>query len=345
MSIPLTNAAKKVKLAVGRDGQVRKMHPSEKAVLRELADEAREADAGRTRIGARKLAELTGLSVRAVRYALAVLVTSGHISRAIEINGLPAVTTVHPVQLAGPAGPLFGEGELAADPPRPATATAPTEAPPAPELGDERTQIYAAWNAMAARAGLPGPVTPHAGRDAAVDKALAELKLWRVLAAVARIPDSDFLCGRNRKPEQGDWRATFDYVFKVETYGALANLKKLLEGNWHRGVAVPAEPPPPPPPIAEPATEPPGPDQAEFRMFRADLRRALGDRTFDNWVAALRWSRDGPNLVGWAQTPFLADFVATNFADRIRAVARATLGVSAPAGSVRIIHEREKVMA
>ncbi len=336
MSNRLINLAKTAKLAIGRDGAVRRMFPSERSVLRELADDARDADGGRSRLGAAAIADLTGLSVRAVRYAIAALVRSGHVSRQVTQNGMTAITTVHPVRLAGPAGPLFGEGEMQADPPRPATATAPTEPPPAPDLGDERTQVYDAWNAMAARAGLPGTVTPDAARDAAVDQALAEFKLWRVLTGIRRVHESDFLCGR-RHPGQSDWRASFDWFFTVRRHEGLKRLKQLLEGNWFADGPIPVEPPPEPMPTAPPRVAPPG----ELAGFVARVRARVGEKTFDAFAGDIVWSRDGADLIGQARTRFQADYVQTNFLELIRSEARARLG----AATVRIIHEREKVMA
>jgi hypothetical protein len=78
-------------------GVPRRPRPSERSVLSILADDAREHRGGRSDLGPAAIAKRSSLSIRAIRYALRVLVESGHISREAGEIGEVSTTMVHPI--------------------------------------------------------------------------------------------------------------------------------------------------------------------------------------------------------------------------------------------------------
>ena len=102
---------------------------------------------------------------------------------------------------------------------------------PLPPKGDDpvneivRNQIKDAWNLMAKDCGLSQvrELTPQ--RIRVLNTRLKDpvfVKGWK--EAIARIPSSDFLCGRSKDRE---WRADFTWFIKPES------VLKIIEGKYH----------------------------------------------------------------------------------------------------------------
>jgi hypothetical protein len=169
---------------------------------------------------------------------------------------------------------------------------------------------------MAEVAGLPGPVGRDVARRVAVEARLAAHGLWRVLAAVRKVGESDFLRGRKRATGQGDWRADFDWVFEVRRYSGSGHFQRLLEGSYTAD-AVPAGPEPEPPAIRE--TEQRAgpsiwPDGVEER-----LRGAVSARAWEAWFAPLRPVPGEVGLAAAAPSAFHADWLRQNFGPALAA--------------------------
>lgn len=72
-------------------------------------------------------------------------------------------------------------------------------------------------------------------------------------------------------------------------------------------------------PAAPSAAGPDGDDQAAWLRVRAALRIDSGDRNFESWLAPLALAGvDGDHVRLAAPSAFLADWIATNFADKLR---------------------------
>jgi len=256
----LVNLCKRITHCGGR-----KMRASEKAVLLTLADDARDHRQGRSSLTTRDICTITGLSPRAVGLAYVVLVEGELITREPGEPGAAIVSLVHPKEaptetksISAPASQSArGVAHIATpggnncqgsieykDITIDQYTNAGARAVDLEDGGFEPgpvDQVFDGWDRMAAAAQLPGPVGRDAARTVAVETLLASHGLWRVLAAVRKVGESDFLRGRRRAPGQGDWRADFDWVFEVRRYRASGNFQRLLEGSFTPD-AVPMQP-------------------------------------------------------------------------------------------------------
>lgn len=104
--------------------------------------------------------------------------------------------------------------------------TAPVRAPKVEDLLELKT-VADAWNAMAAKAGLPQVATLGKDRERTVRARLQEHGLDSVLVAIDRVGASDFLTGKV-EPKAGSqpFLASFDFVTGPK------NFRKLIEGNY-----------------------------------------------------------------------------------------------------------------
>lgn len=84
--------------------RVARMKPTERQVLVQLADDARDHLGGRSRLTTADLCQRTDLSERTIRRAYAALVDAGHITREPGPLGSATVTLVHP-NLSGAKAP------------------------------------------------------------------------------------------------------------------------------------------------------------------------------------------------------------------------------------------------
>ena len=269
----MSNRLYNLALRVGTVGG-RAMHPSEIAVLKELANDARDHLGGRSSLTTAQLAARTGLSPRSIRGGYRILSEAGLITREPGEPGAAVTTLVHPAKsadqasaaadaapvcapvaggaaIAGGAATIAGGGgnecrgsieykDITIDQYTNAGARAVDLEDGGFEPGPV-DQVFDGWDRMAEAAQLPGPVGRDAARTVAVETLLASHGLWRVLAAVRKVGESDFLRGRRRAPGQGDWRADFDWVFEVRRYRASGNFQRLLEGSFTPD-AVPMQP-------------------------------------------------------------------------------------------------------
>lgn len=331
-------------------------------VLHVLADEARGYDNDCSSLKTAEIAKRTGLSRRTIHRAYVVLAEAGHITR-LEIEpGAALKTRVHP-QLGGRAPDAeLAEGydrvsypsdtqshpqeyidktinhspsASAREPliegfrgPAPDTIPAAPEPPPMPPQPAEReldpvAQIIAAWNAMAASHGLPGPISADVPREAAIEALLRREKLWRVLAAVDAVGRSAWLTGK-RQGGQGDWMATFDWIFEVRRFAGSGNFNRVLEGEFNRGQGVPVEPPSAAPAVNEYLTVGAGEarDETEdIRRLRARLRAEEGDHLSAAWIDPLRFEWRGGDLLAIAPSAFHAEWITGHFLGALRGAA------------------------
>ena len=87
---------------------------------------------------------------------------------------------------------------------------------------ENQRRIFEAWNSMASGHGLPMAQSLTADRKAKLAKRLKEHGPETILAAIARIPNSDFLMGNNDR----GWKASFDFILIP------ARLNRLVEGGY-----------------------------------------------------------------------------------------------------------------
>lgn len=85
---------------------------------------------------------------------------------------------------------------------------------------DEFKTIVNAWNEMAKRLHLPKVEKPTPKRVADTKRRIKDYGLEAVLAAIPRIGDSEFLCGKT------GWVATFDFFLRPDT------IAKITEGSY-----------------------------------------------------------------------------------------------------------------
>jgi hypothetical protein len=332
MSNRLHNQAKRITSLAGR-----RIHPSEKAVLLALADDARDHLGGRSKLTNRQLQEITGLSERAIRLAIGVLAEAGHIVREAGEPGAPFITLVQPQSaVAGAAGFAPAGGEIA--PPRGShcrgsyreennyQSTEPRdhgtcERAREPAAPDEVDQVFAAWDAWLERCGLPGPVTRMPARRAAIAAQLAQFGLGRLLMAIDRA-ERGYRAGKFNRAGQGDLWFTFDKVFEVAGARGFNLLARLLDGEFGsvpaaasrhgqggaagEGAGAPADPAVPPDvPADAPAWE---------RDLRARLAAALGRQAYAAWLAPCRLDRCAEGgLIVAAPSAFDADWIGQHY--------------------------------
>jgi hypothetical protein len=334
------NAATRVRWI--RDGDtVRAIRCTEKAVLIALANDARDYDEGRARLTPHNLQDRASCSLRAVRYAFARLVESGHITREAAASGAAATTIVHPnlalfptrpVQRkqAQPVQPLHGVpvqplhgsflSKVRTKETHPAGARANREnlreQVPPPMFAPDVVAVFDRWDGMAARAELAGPVQRTAARGRAIDLRLGEEGRWRVLAAVDAVGRSDFLRGK-RAGRQGDFfRTNFDWIFLQKTEAGIARFTQLLEGNFTGGQPVlrgHERPAPAAAVIPDRPGEPPG--------VRARITALVGAGMARAWLDECRFALDGEALVITARSPFVAEQVSQRFGPALTAAA------------------------
>jgi hypothetical protein len=337
-------------------------------VLVVLADEARDTRGGRSSLTTAQIADRTALSRRTIHRAYVVLATAGHITREETQPGAPVETLVHPMIGVAVSGADLAEGyatvsdplcqpvrgsieykDITIDhspqagareisisgfqgpaptpvPAQPIEPSAPMPAPAEREL-EPAAQVIAAWNAMAARCGLPGPVTLDLPREAAIDTLLRREKLWRVLAAVDAVGRSAWLTGKGAN-RQGDWMATFDWVFEVRRFAGAGNFNRILEGEFNRGQAVPEAAAAPVDHFSDVGKMVVDPDEpAPTRALRTALAGMLGPGDVRAWIEPLAFEWRGDEMLAVAGSAFAADHVRSQFAGQLgRAAAKAAGG-------------------
>lgn len=87
----------------------------------------------------------------------------------------------------------------------------------------EEDQIIAAWNTMAATAGLPKIIKMTTARKVHLKHRLHEFSAATIIDAINSIPRSGFLVGNNDR----GWCASFDFILQP------SSLTKLIEGQYH----------------------------------------------------------------------------------------------------------------
>ena len=353
MSNKLIRLARRVTtLSIG--GETRAIWPSEKAVLTCLADDARDKNGGKAKIGAGEIAFRTGINRRTVEVAIRRLCEAGIISReggggratAQTILHLETAVTPEPdsgvprIHTGGAPNQIRGCPEStpgventnipayhstsAAAPERGLFAEAAKKPPAAAPLpADPVDQVFDAWDAMARAKGLPGPVKRDGERYRTVERRIAAEKLWRVLAAVRAVGDAPYLTRRKAQHDgQGDVMADFDFVFGVGHLRGNRVFERLLEGSFTGGRAVPVEelrPPVPqtgPPPRSDHGDEP-----DDICRIRAAMREQIGAHHYDAWIGPLRFERRGGELLAIAPSAFVADWVTGHYVDQLRGAA------------------------
>lgn len=372
MSNRLIRLAQRVRtLSIG--DETRAIWPSEKAVLTALADDARDAEGGVARLAIAEIALRTGINRRTVEVALRHLADAGLIER----DGRPGRATARTflrIEPAATSGVDSGQTRIhtGSDPNphrvRPesdsgvestnkpidhftsARAAQREEAdrfervmtpsstfePPAP-TSDPAEQVFAAWDAMAAASGLPGPVRRDVERRAAIERRIAGEKLWRVLQAVRAVGDAPYLTRRKRSHDgQGDVMADFDFVFGVGHLRGNRVFERLLEGSFTGGRAIPVDAPAP---VAEAEARPPPPVRPPAEsVLLARMTDRIGAAAVRSWIEPLAFEPDGDGLRILAPSAFHADHVRTHFADQLQHCAWLAFGLK----SVRV-QVREKV--
>ncbi len=313
-------------------------------VLVVLADEARDARGGRSSLTTAQIAARTGLSRRTIHRAYVILDEAGQITREAVAPGAALATLVHPRIISDLPRADLAEGSATVSDPlcqpvrgsivyidKPLTSSPQAQArepvlervlevaaqlapdpTPNPVALDPVDEVFDAWDAMAAQAGLPGPVTRDTARRVAIAARLSEHKRFRVLASIAAVGRSDFLRGK-RRDGQGDWRASFDWVFEVGRYSGMRHFLRLLEGDFT------AEQVPMAPQVAhaekgQPEIEQRPEESPETRTLRASLGERLGPAVVRTWIAPLRFDWGGEGLAIIAPNRFHADHVAAEFA-------------------------------
>ncbi len=325
MSNRLLNLAKAITTINGR-----KIHPSEKLVLLALADDARDHLGGRTKdlIINRQLQEATGLSERAVRMAISVLIAAGHISRQPGKPGAAMDTLVHPRQAAeqAPEQAIAGPADVAAKPAdiaaQPATIAGGSysirikdQDNPSPTLGrarepaaadqDEVGQVFAAWDAFHQRAGLQ-PVARGMARRGAVAARIADHGLGNALMVVDR---TERAVKQRRQPKgQGDLFFSFDMVFGVGKAAGIGLFERMLDGEF-----TPAEPV-----VVAPAVEARAGEGPAEAAARAKARVAIGEAAYGAWLAGAAFRIDGDAVAVQVGSAFAADFINQNISGQLR---------------------------
>lgn len=218
--------------------------------------------------------------------------------------------------------------------PVPEIPAAPVPKPePEPETEPETPlppvdQVFAAWDGWRDRAGLPGPVTRTAARRVAVDKAVRDHGLGRVLMMVGTVEREVRAGNFRRKAHAGQdtiW-ATFDAAFEVGYAAGLNLLARLLDGDF--GALVPEPGAAPALAVADVGT-PGDPDEpAAVKRLRAVLRDKLGARACAAWIDPLRFEQRGDDLVAVAGSAFAADYLATNYGAQLRSAAGRQVRIS-----------------
>ncbi|MBB6228336.1 hypothetical protein FHS79_002521 [Polymorphobacter multimanifer] len=378
MSNRLHNLAKHVTSAGHR-----RLRPSEKSVLLILADDARDAHGGRSRLTTRQICTISGLSPRAVGLAYATLAQAGLITREATCAGGAFDTLVHPnaapaefagvaktvvatpsqntrplaksatplakiaTPLANSATPLIDIRNLPIDhtpkarvcehcrqalpedhpgpvPVVPAVVAEPAVQPSAQPHNraqpDAVAQVFDAWDRMAVVAGLPGPVARDVPREAAIHQALQREPLWRLLQSIRKVGESDWLTKRKNR-QQGDFMASFDYVFGVGRWRNYRVLTRLLEGEFNGGSGVPLVAPAAPPVAGGPVAGGPGAGRESRTAARArqELLRMIGERSFQAWFGDARFVEIEDGVTARLPGPFNVDFVRGNYARQLAA--------------------------
>lgn len=336
----------------------RDIFPSEMAVLMALANDAREIDGDVSKLRTVKIMARTRLSEPAVRKAYRQLQANGHITRLRGAEGEQSTTIVHPkltpfsttaadtwvssvqvtpisntgnpcIQDMGPIeyidrtidhSPHGRAGEGSNNGFRPAQPGPVHEpvSPPVERPLEPVDQVFAAWDAWRDRAGLPGPVRQDAARRVAVDRAIRENGLGKVLMMVDKIEHEVRAGNLRRKNHEGQdsiW-ATFDAAFEIGHAANLRLLTRMLDGDF--GALVPRE-------VTAPAvkecltvrSDEPEPS----RRLRAALLDRLGAKACAVWIDALRFEWGGDGLVVLAPSDFHAEWVRDHFGGQLRSVA------------------------
>lgn len=92
-----------------------------------------------------------------------------------------------------------------------------------PNGKEHRVAVFDAWNAMAEDNDLPVARTMNDKRNTHLGKRISEHGSESIVAAIQRIPESDFLMG---KGDRG-WKANFDWLLQP------SSMTKLIEGAYH----------------------------------------------------------------------------------------------------------------
>jgi hypothetical protein len=223
-------------------------------------------------------------------------------------------------------GDLSGLSDTGFQGPVPASAGNPSPVPVPVELPPV-DQVFAAWDGWRDRAGLPGPVMRTASRRVAVDKAITDHGLGRVLMMVATI-DREVRAGNFRRKQHAGqdtiW-ATFDAAFEVGHAAALNLLTRMLDGDF--GPLVPMPGAAPVLVVADQGTRAESDEPAAIQRLRAVLHERLGARACAVWIDPLRFEQRGDELLAIAPSAFAADHVTTNYGPQLRSAARGPVRV------------------
>jgi hypothetical protein len=227
-------------------------------------------------------------------------------------------------------GDFQGSGNTGFQGPVPAPAGNPSPAPaplPVPVELPPVDQVFAAWDGWRDRAGLPGPVMRTAARRVAVDKAITDHGLGRVLMLVATIEREVRAGNFRRKQHAGQdtiW-ATFDAAFEVGHAAALNLLTRMLDGDFGPLVPMPAAAPVLADHLADHLADQlawaESDEPAAVQRLRAALRDKLGAKACAAWIDPLRFEQRGDDLVAVAGSAFAADYLASNYAMQLRQAA------------------------
>jgi hypothetical protein len=311
-------------------------------VLTTLADEARDYNGDRSSLTTAQIADRTGLSRRTIHRAYVILTEAGHITRIETAPGAALATKVHPQIAAALPKTEMAEGcASVSDPPanlseganyiditnthspRPSAREVDfidRESPvAAPVPGEPVDQVFAAWDAWRDRAGLPGPVTRTAARRVAVDRAVRDNGLGKVLMMIDTIEREVRAGNFRRKGATGQdsiW-ATFDAAFEIGHAAGLHLLTRLLDGDF--GALTPRADPVP---VARPAEAGEADRPEPERRLRAALAARLGARESAVWIDPLCFEFTGDGVEAVAPGAFHADHVTTHFAAQLRRAAQ-----------------------
>lgn len=301
-----------------------------RAVLLVLADEARDHRGGRSTLTTGQISERTGFSKRTVHRAYVELAEAGHITREAAQPGAAVETLVHPGEaLSAPAGVSAPAASLSA----PACqsvrgsyreeeynqSTIPEDRDAGgrarePAALDQVDQLFDAWDAFLERGKLPGPITRSPARRAAIRSRLAEYGQGRLMMAIDQA-ERGFRAGKFRRPGQGDLWLNIDRVFEVRPHdAAMGLLAELLDGAHARPVAAKSEV------VASAARvkiDRSGEGEAE-REVRRLAKEAMGDHSYEAWLAASGLRIEGDTLFVQACSEFAADWIANQLGDHLR---------------------------
>lgn len=202
---------------------------------------------------------------------------------------------------------------------------------------DPVDQVFAAWDAWRARAGMPGgPITRNVPRRVAVDRVVASIGLGRTMMIIDTV-ERGVRAGRFRRKDaigQDDIFATFDTVFEVAHGKGLNLLARLLDGEF--GALDPPAPAPVPAfvPGSAGARADARAETEDIRRLRARLRAESGDHLSEAWIDPLRFELADGELLAIAPSAFHADWIRQHFVSALR--------VAAGGAEVRVV-VREKV--